>query len=177
MRLQQMIVGMMLLISFGISQAGEARHYFGISNESYDIEGLSAISYRYGYDVGNVVSFEIDYSQTDFAAPTSTISTLDSATNLMLNFNHRYESVNIYLALGYGSVAMTQPGLIYRDGFNGPAYGVGIELYGSKDTAISFSWLRRLASQEDPAIPQAEVDSVRVGIVHHFDFANTISRY
>ncbi|MDH5393505.1 MAG: porin family protein [Gammaproteobacteria bacterium] len=177
MRLQQMIIGMILLMSLGVLHAGEARHYFGISNETYSIDGLDGISYRYGYDFGNVMSFEVDYSQTEFAAPTTTIASLDSITNLMLQFNRRYESVNIYLALGYGTSVMTQVGVPYRSGFNGPAYGAGIELYGSKNTAITFSWLRRLASEEDPVIPQAEIDSVRVGIVHHFDFSKTSSRY
>ncbi|MCK4709437.1 MAG: hypothetical protein KAU21_12535 [Gammaproteobacteria bacterium] len=179
MRLQQMIIGMMLLLSFGVSQAGEARHYFGVHNESYSIDGLDGISYRYGYDFSNLISMEIDYSETNLAAPTTDVLTVDSITNLMFHFNKRYESVTMYFALGYGTAAMTQLGHPWREAFNGPAYGVGIELYGSKNTAVSFSWLRRFQAEEDPnvPIPVREVDAVQIGLVHHFDFGKTISRY
>ena len=179
MRLQQMIIGMMLLLSFGVSQAGEARHYFGVSSESYSLSGLSAISYKYGYDFSNLLSAEVDYSQTDLSAATATVLTADSVTNVMLHLNRRYESINAYFAIGYGSATMTQVGLPFRSAFNGLSYGVGMELYGSKNTAISFSWLRRVDIQGD--IPTdtliSELDSVQVGLVHHFDFAKTSSRY
>ena len=179
MRLQQMIIGMMLLLSFGVSQAGEARHYFGISNESYSITGLDGVSYRYGYDFSNMLSMEIDYSQTDLAAPTTEVLTVDSITNLMFHFNKRYESINVYFALGYGSAAMTQAGNSVKEAYNGASYGVGLELYGSKNTAVSFSWLRRIEATDDPNFtpPVTKIDVVQIGIVHHFDFGKAVSRY
>lgn len=175
MRLPQMITGMMLLLSFGVSQAEEARHYFGISNESYSFTGLDAVSYRYGYDFSNLVSLEIDYSDTDLAEPTSTILTVDSVLNVMLHFNRRYESINTYFAIGGAQASMTQAAPAGEDTFTGLSYGLGIELYGSKNTAISFQWLRRIIFEDDAS--ESELDALQIGIIHHFDFAKPSSRY
>jgi len=175
MRFSQMIIGMMLLLSFGVSQAGESRHYFAVSNESYSFSGLEALSYRYGYDFTNLISVEVDYSAADLSDPTATILTVDSITNFMVHFNRRYESINTYLAIGAAQASMTQAAPAGDDSFTGLSYGVGIELYGSKNTAISFQWLRRIIFDGDAS--ESELDSVQIGILHHFDFSKPASRY
>jgi len=175
MRLQQMIIGMVLILSFGVSQAGETRHYFAVSNESYSIGELEAISYRYGYDFSNLISVELDYSVTDLSEPTATVLTVDSVASVMLHLNRRYESINTYLAIGGSLATMTMAAPAGEESFSGLAYGVGIELYGSKNTAISFQWLRRIIF--DDTASESELDAVQIGIIHHFDFGKSHNRY
>jgi len=175
MRLQQMIIGMVLLLSFGVSQAGETRHYFAVSNESYSVSELGGISYRYGYDFSNLISVELDYSVSDLSEATATVLTADSIASVMLHLNRRYESINTYFAIGGSLATMTMAAPAGDDSFSGLAYGVGIELYGSKNTAISFQWLRRIVF--DDTASESELDAVQIGIIHHFDFSKPHSRY
>lgn len=175
MRLQQMIIGMMLLLSFGVSQAEEARHYIAVSNESYSFTGLDALSYRYGYDFTNMISAEINHSVTNLESPTATILSVDSITNLMFHFNRRYESITTYFAVGYANATMTQAAPANLALFSGLSYGLGIELYGSKDTAISFAWMRRIVFETGSS--EKELDSVQIGLLHHFEFAKSVTRY
>lgn len=174
MRLQQMIIGIMLLMSFGVSQAGEARHYFAVSNESYSYTGLDGLSYRYGYDFSNLISVELDYSVLDLTDTTSSLTNADSILNVMLHFNRRYESINTYFAIGGAQATVTQTSST-DETYSGLSYGFGLELYGSKNTAITFQWMRRIEFEDTSA--QAELDSFQIGILHHFDFGKPSSRY
>lgn len=174
MKLPQLILGM-LLLSIGQAQANEARHYFAVANESYSTSGLSALSYRYGYDFSNLLTVEVDHSVTDLTAATGGLQTIDSVTNIMLHFNQRYESINTYFAIGYAQAEMTQTTPAGESSFGGYSYGVGIELYGSKNTAVTFSWMKRIVM--DSANSVEELTSTQVGLIHHFDWGKTVSRY
>lgn len=175
MRIQQMIIGMMLLLSLGVSQAeGEARHYMGIYNDSYSGEEMSGQSYQYGYDFSNLLSMELNYSAPDVTGTTATVLPVDSVGSLMFHFNRRYESITAYFMVGASYIALAASSPFTDELYTGVAYGVGIELYGSKNTAISFTWA---TTEYDLDGFTTDVDVTRVGLIHHFDFAKSSSRY
>lgn len=174
MRIQQMIIGMMLLLSFGVSQAEEARHFMGFSTVSYSDGDVSANRYQYGYDFSNLVSIEVNYDDTDVEGTTATVLEIDTLASIMLRFNRRYESINTYFMLGASQLSITDLSTTQEESFSGLSYGVGIELYGSKNTAITFTWTR--SEYEDGGTVE-EMDATTIGLVHHFDFAKASSRY
>ncbi|MCK5334583.1 MAG: hypothetical protein KAQ67_00395 [Gammaproteobacteria bacterium] len=176
MRIQQMIIGMMLLLSFGVSQAdeGEARHFMGISSVSYSDDEMSGNSYQYGYDFSNLISIEMNVSTPDVVGTTATLLTVDTLASIMLRFNKRYESINTYFMIGASYLAFTTVLPVVESDYTGLSYGVGIELYGSKNTAITFTYTK---SEYEEGTSIADLTTTSVGLVHHFDFAKPRSRY
>jgi hypothetical protein len=51
------------------------------------------------------------------------------------------------------------------------AYGLGLDLYGSQDTAIGISWTNYLHKSGYNA------DTIRLGFTHYFDFPSVTHRY
>lgn len=174
MRIQQMIIGMLLLLSFGVSQAGETRHFMGIYSDSYSNGDIDSTSYQYGYDFSNLISVEVNFSAPDVTGTTAGLYSIDSVSNVMLRFNNRYESINTYFMIGATNVALTTVTPVADEAITGLAYGIGIELYGSKNTAISFTWT---SSEFDEADSVTKMDTTRIGLIHHFDFGKPSSRY
>lgn len=174
MRLQQMIIGMVLLLSFGVSQADEARHFMGIYSDSYSDDEMSGTSYQYGYDFSNFISLEFNYSAPDVTGDTASVLTVNSLSSVMMRFNHRYESINTYFMVGAALLDYSVVSPASDESETGVSYGVGIELYGSKNTAISFTWTTS-EFEKDGSV--AELDTTRIGLIHHFDFAKTHQRY
>lgn len=173
MRIQQMIIGTMLLLSFGVSQAEEeSRHFMSIYSDTFSNDELSGTSYQYGYDFSNLFSLELNYSAPDVETST-TLTSVDALYSIMMRFNRRYESINTYFMLGGTSIAYTNI-LAAEDSYTGVTYGVGIELYGSKNTAVSFSWS---TTEFDAASAVVDLDVTKIGLTHHFDFAKSSSRY
>ncbi|MDH5424469.1 MAG: porin family protein [Gammaproteobacteria bacterium] len=174
MRIQQMIIGMMLLLSLGLAQAeGEARHFMGIYSDSYSNDELNANSYQYGYDFSNLISLELNYSAPTVADTSTTLTTVDSLYSLMMRFNKRYESINTYFMIGGSGIAFTNATAV-DESYTGVSYGLGIELYGSRNTAISFTWM---TTEFDEASTIPDLSVTRVGLIHHFDFAKSVGRY
>lgn len=174
MRIQQMILGMMLLLPFGASQADEeARHFMSIYSDTYSDDDLSATSYQYGYDFSNFLSLELNYSSPEVETASTALTDVSSLASIMIRFNRRYESINIYFMLGGSSVSYTDISAA-DETYSGVTYGVGIELYGSKNTAVSFTWS---TTEFDDASAITELDITKIGLVHHFDFSKTRSRY
>jgi len=174
MRLQQMIIGMVLILSFGVSQAGEARHFLGIYNDSYSDDDMSANSYQYGYDFSNLMSLEFNYSAPDVTGDTADVLSVNSLSSLMMRFNYRYESINTYFMVGAAFIDYSVISPASDETETGVSYGVGIELYGSKNTAISFTWSTS-EFEKDGSV--AELDTTKIGLIHHFDFGKTYKRY
>ena len=174
MRFSQMIIGMMLLLSFGVSQAGEARHFFGIYESNYSDSEMNGNSFQYGYDFSNTFSVEFNYSDPDVTGTTASAISVDALGSLMMRYNVRYESINTYFMVGVGYVDYSVLSPASDELETGVTYGFGIELYGSKNTAVSFTWSTS-EFEEDGSV--AELDTTRVGLIHHFDFAKSASRY
>jgi Outer membrane protein beta-barrel domain len=175
MRIQQMITGMMLLLSFGVSQADEARHFMGFSAVNYsDNDDVTANRYQYGYDFSNLLSLEVNYDDTDLPSALATEIKINTLASVMLRFNRRYESINTYFMLGASHRAVTDLATSEKEAITGTSYGVGIELYGSKNTAITFSWSKSEYKKDGVT---TELDATTIGLVHHFDFAKPSGRY
>jgi len=133
MRIQQMILGMMLLLPFGASQADEeGRHFMSIYSDTYSDDDLSATSYQYGYDFSNLISLELNYSAPDVETTSTTLTEVSSLASIMMRFNRRYESINIYFMLGGSSVSYIDTSAADAT-YSGVTYGVGIEIYGVKN--------------------------------------------
>jgi len=173
MRLQQMIIGMVLLLSFGVSQAGETRHFFGIYSDDYSDSDLSGESFQYGYDFSNLLSLEVNYSTPDSLDADVKV---DSVSSLMVRFNQRYESINTYFMVGVSQFVTTDLiAPVEKESLEGVSYGFGLELYGSKNTAISFTWSKN--EYDTDAGGKVDVDITRIGLIHHFDFGKSHGRY
>lgn len=179
MRLQQLITGLVFsLISVSV-MAGEARHYWGISNESYAFSEITGLTYKYGYDFSNTWGMEIQYGEATLGNSTL-ITDFKSYTSLLLRANQHYEKVTLFAVLGYAAADMTLNFASSENSYTGASYGIGMDLWGTKQTAITVAWMRHVAvdSTLDVVAQQVNaIDSVTLGITHHFDFAKSTPRY
>ena len=170
MRIQQLIIGMALFLSLTVAKADDTRHFMGFSTVSFSDSSISSNAYQYGYDFSNLISVEVNVHTPDVTAG-STLS-VDSLASLMLRLNHRYESINTYFVIGASNINFTDA--TTDNSVTGLSYGVGIELYGSKNTAITFSYTTS-EYEEGTTIP--DLSTTSIGLVHHFDFGKSSSRY
>ena len=146
----------------------------GVYSDNYSDSEMSGNSYQYGYDYSNLISLEINYSSPDVTGTTASAITMDSLSSVMLRINNRYESINTYFMIGAAHIMYSTLSPVADVAETGLSYGVGIELYGSKNTAISFTW----STTEFETGSQVEsLDTTRIGLIHHFDFGQKVSRY
>lgn len=176
MRLQRLILGLMLMLPTGLLQAdedGEARHYVGINSESFSKPDVSGMSIKYGYDFGNTFSMELQYGNSGTIS-TGAVLEIDSFYSLFFRGNKRYGNLTLFALVGGSSVTFNTT-TVLGDEYSGGAYGVGIDMFGSKNTAITLSWMRHV--DLDETAPLQEVDALTLGLTHHFDISNTVARY
>ena len=170
MRIQQLIIGMALMLSLAVANAEDTRHFMGFSTVSFSNGDISSNAYQYGYDFSNLISVEVNVHTPEMA--TGSTVDVDLLASLMLRLNHRYESINTYFLIGASNIDYTDA--TTDNNFTGLSYGVGIELYGSKNTAITFSYT---TTEYEEGATIADLSTTSVGLVHHFDFGKSVSRY
>lgn len=172
MRIQQLIIGMALFLSLGAAKADETRHFMGFSTVSFSDANISSNAYQYGYDFSNLISVEVNLHTPEISGAAAATLNVDLLASVMLRLNHRYESINTYFVIGASNINFTDA--TTDNNVTGLSYGVGIELYGSKNTAITFSYT---VSEYEEGTSVPELKTTSVGLVHHFDFGKSTSRY
>lgn len=159
-------------------EQGKKRHYTGFNVslwKEYDFEGLTGF---YGYDFSNWFSVEghlgTTNSQEDpnLGAPNRfRINVLASA---LARVNLRFGNAVLYAA-GGGSCIDWKGELGTFQGLSetecGPAYGAGLELYGSEHVSFSASWLRYVDNSDFKAT------SYNLGFIWHFNWPKMGRQY
>ncbi len=88
-------------------------------------------------------------------------------------FNLRYNHFTVFTLGGvsYAKIKETGSGSPYTTTIVAPAYGVGLDFYGSESTAITFSYIQYLDSTK------VNLSAVQFGIKFYFDKPKIFNRY
>lgn len=182
MRAARFLVFSILLAVSGTAAAVQGKAYWGIaymhSNFDFDAganyhpEGAVA---KVGYDIiGQRVAVELHLAGTRDDRRTvggvDTQLSINYAVAAFLRFNVvATNNFRLYAMGGYGraDIHYQFPGYSTNDASSGPAYGVGMELYGNESGAISIDYLRYV---KDGSLNGAnyQLNSLNIGYVHHF---------
>ncbi len=130
---------------------------------------------KFGYDINNWIGFEGHLSNTttnDQSAPTYSVK-VDYMALAAARFNLRYDHFTVFAlgGVGYAQVKETSSGTLYTTTKAAPAYGVGLDFYGSKSTAVTFSYIQYLDSND------VNLSSVQLGVKFYFDKPKISRRY
>lgn len=166
MRYGKALAGVVLaLVNTTLFASELPRQYFGISGSDAQLDvsdgvaDLGSLNGKFGYMVNRFVGTElhmgtsvtIDGSSVDapslhFVAP-------------LLRLNLPFEKVNLYSLVGVASV---RNNFSATEHYSDLSFGFGMELYGTRSTALSFEYMRY------------GIDDVYktfgLGIVHYFDW-------
>jgi len=140
----------------------------------YD-SGMNGFFVKYGYDINNWLAVEGhlgNSGESDDDAPTYTIKA--SAIGFLGGrFNLRYDGFTLYGLAGaaYVAVTETESGTEYKTNFSSIAYGMGMDLYGSKESAITFSIIRYLD------VTEGTLTTAQIGFKFYFDKPKFSGRY
>ena len=187
MKLRNAWVMALALCSGGAYAADEtANWYFGLAATSFDFErkGTGGHSYnthgyiaRVGYDLG-------DYLAVEGRLGVGDKSTFDAASlrmeaqrvaGIYARANLPLDRVKLYVIGGYATVnakAELAPDTHSKE-LKGTSYGVGIELYGNRTTAVTAEYMRYVSEQTftDATLGldnKFDVNAISFGFVHHF---------
>jgi hypothetical protein len=93
--------------------------------------------------------------------------------------NWRLRNVILYGTIGYGYYGMVvnekiegQYDITYSSEQSGLTYGFGMDLFGSRRTALTLSW-SKLINEESESDGKLDVDAVFLGITYYFKPQNT----
>lgn len=193
MKLRNILLVVLALCSVSVAYAAERGRdawYFGLNATSFNFERTGSLSHSYntygmmgilGVDLGPYLALEVRGGQGDSDADYSglTLSAREvTAGYLRLNLPLDDGKVVVYALGGAASVNIKAEasGVMNTKSLSGSSYGVGIELYGSKNTAFSLEYTRYLSGRPfkdtDPTLglinEKFDVNALSFGIVHHF---------
>lgn len=171
------ILGLTLaLFSSNLVLAEEARYYLGVDvgDFGYSAEGYTspdnATGYilRLGYDFNNWLAVEGHYADPeDYKYTSATLST--NSLSLFARLNLRFKRATLYGIAGASrvkaSVSVSGVGAI-SDTESALAYGAGIDIYGSRDTAFTFAFTRYYDKKVGGS--KTTIDATTFGITHYF---------
>ena len=179
----------------------EKRFYWGLhagqeADSEFDVGMLT-----FGYDFDDWISTELHLGKSNTLNLTGVGNDFFNVkanfiSALFLRFNMRFEKINWYLLGGYGktefeadfSIGNTLASLsgFFPSGglptsgsesvdFSGPAYGFGVEIYGTPNSALTLSWIRYF----EDSVGGLDVDftTTNIGFVYHFDWSPEKTRY
>ena len=168
MRIGTAIALLTLLMSSTAWAAQGARQYLGFSGSDAQFnpavgqtEDLGNVNAKLGYQVNSFVGAELHLGMSVSTESSNVDSPTLGYVAPMLRFNLPYERVNIYSLFGVVSARGDFPGN-YEDSFSDFSMGAGIELYGSKRTAISLEYMRYGIDDT--------YKTFGLGLVHYFEW-------
>jgi len=149
------------LNTFGTSTSAEADLDGGMIKFGYDFSNYFAIETHLGTSTTN-----------DDLAPTYTVG-IDYLGFAGARFNLRYDHLTLYGLAGAGFTRITEktPATTYETSKIGPAYGVGLDFYGSKTTSISIAYIQYLDETD------VNISSFQIGVKFYFDKPKIQKRY
>ena len=153
------------------SFAKEARLYLGIdygdfgyevTDTGYSPDNANGYILRLGYDLNNWLAVEGHYADPeDFEENGSVAITSGAGFGAYGRLNLRFKQATLYgLA---GATRITFDG----ESATGLAYGAGLDIYGSRNTALTISYTRYF-DDEAPSGADIVVDAFNFGITHYF---------
>ncbi len=159
----------LLLLLTGQAWAADAsRQYFGLSGSDAQFDPASGqtedagnVNAKLGYFVNPYVSVELHMGMTVTTESSSVDDPGLGYVAPMLRLNLPYEQVNVYSLFGIASVRGKFPGN-YDDNYSDVAFGVGMELYGTRNTALTLEYMRYGVDDT--------YKTFGLGIVHYFDW-------
>ncbi len=167
MRIGRAIALLSLLLT-STSWAEAPRQYFGISGsdalfvpENGQKEDLGNINAKLGYQVNNFVGVELHLGQSISTDSSNVDSPSLGYVSPMLRLTLPYDRVNLYSLFGLASVRGDFPGN-YDDSYSDFSMGLGLELYGSKRTALSLEYMRYGVDDS--------YKTFGLGVVHYFEW-------
>ena len=159
----------------------EKRFYWGLnigSVKEIDVDvGVGVL----GWDMTNLLSFEIHAGKSstfreEIGGLTKTFET-DYLAAGFVRANYRKERINLYALAGISTISVTgavSTLTLVEDTYVEPGYGVGVELYGSRNTAFTLSWIRYMTDIDGTGI---DFTTTNIGFIHHFDWPSLGRRY
>jgi len=185
--LRALTVVAITLLSTSQVLAENTRHYLefdiaGVNAKAKDNAGVvgydsgtNGFFVKYGYDINNWFAVEGhlgNSTESDTDAPTYTIKA-DAIGFLGGRFNLRYDGFTLYGLAGaaYAAVTETESGTEYKTNFSSVAYGIGMDMYGSKESAITFSIIRYLD------VTEGTLTTGQIGFKFYFDKPKFSGRY
>ena len=160
------------------ASADNSPMYFGLGIADYEFEGspitMDGYYLNYGIDIGNYFAIEgiiANSSQYENAAASLT-SEIDYYGALYGRFNLRYDHVTLYVMAGYATVSTTTTvsGTAFETEDSGVTYAVGIDLYGTQNTALTIRYYDYL--DED-----IHATGINIGLNFYFDVPRIHKRY
>lgn len=184
----------LLLLTLGIVPAvyadgyAQGNGYFGMAASGVNFARTGTLTNTYdSYGYTAELGYGGEFMALEVRVGTGGMSYLDSnglslqaqrfsAAYLRLNFPFDEGKVNFYLLGGYASVNVkgTLSGASATATFNGPSYGAGLELYGSRTAALYVEYVSYLNQQKFTnatlglAGDKFDIRSTSLGIVFHF---------
>jgi opacity protein-like surface antigen len=174
-----------LLISFSVSSVAtdlDGKNYIGVgvSQLNYDESPIStnhsALTLKFGHEINEFLAVEgraslspdevkvEDDEVGEFNFEIDYLVGMYFRGNLVIGGNPR---VRAYGMLGFtrGKFSASTSGGSNSDSETDLGYGIGIELYGNEDNAISLEFMRALDVDDEY---EFTVDSITVGYIHRF---------
>lgn len=161
--------------------------YFGLSASSFDFErkGTGGHSYnthgylaKVGYDLGPNLAVEGRMGVGDKSSQDAASLRMEAQriVGAYVRLTLPLDKVKLYALGGYGAVN-TKAELVgtetHTKELKGTSYGVGIEIYGNRTTALTAEYMRYASEQTftDATLGldnKFDVNAVSFGFVHHF---------
>ncbi len=164
---------MALILALGFAPtvfADEAHYYIGIDwgDFSYKVKDSSTIYdnangpiLRLGYDFNNFLAVEGHYSNPDDFTTSGSSKVSGNGLSAFARMNLRFKRATLYALVGGSRVnysGSTDAGL---------AYGVGLDMYGGKDTALTLAYTTYFDGKVTGGT-KIQVNAVTFGITHYF---------
>ena len=185
---------LLLLLALGstsvayAAEGGRPAWYVGLTATSFNFERTGTLSHSYnthgymgvlGVDLGPYLALEARGGQGDSDKDSNGLSLQArevSAAYVRLNLPLDGGKVLVYALGGFASVNVKAElgAVTHTKSITDNSYGVGIELYGSRSTALRAEYTRYLFNKNytDAALGLAndnfDLNAVSFGIVHHF---------
>jgi len=165
------IIGLaLILFSINAVQAEEAHYYIGvdwgdfgynIENNSTTYDNANGFILRLGYDFNNWLAVEGHYADPDDFESSGSGNLSGNTLGAFARLNLRFKQTTLYAIGGAASSSYTgQSEITY-------AYGAGIDIYGSKDTALTIAYTSYY-NDETASSNKIEGDALTFGITHYF---------
>lgn len=161
------------------ANASDAHWFVDLNAWQFDQSGgddLTGLALDLGYDLNNYFTLQTRAGRTESTDVGANLDyRIDYYLGAYLRFNLRYNHLTVYALGGYsyfkeGGSAVQGAGV--KDSEYGGAGGMGLALFGSEDTAITLEYLRHVLADSDQ-----DVNTIHVGLLHHFGLRRPSKRY
>ena len=182
----RIIIGILLTIfaSTSFAQGTSFRGWYfggGLINHQFkdQDERITGAVMKFGYDVTNFLAIEAHGGATieeTLYREEGSYKVRAEHAGIYARANWRLTNVTLYGLAGYGYYKAISDFTSDTDSFydgsaerkeKGLSYGIGLDLFGSRRTAASLSWMQ-LINEKDEFDSELNVQAIYLGITHYF---------